>query len=72
MAAIKKHYIFGEGGVQKKAKELDVNYLGDIPLEMGLRKGSDNGFPFMANKDFKKTVTWRSYEDIAKKVAKKL
>ena len=41
----KKHYIFGEGGVEKTAKEFNKNFLGKIPLNQDLRNSADNGDP---------------------------
>jgi ATP-binding protein involved in chromosome partitioning len=37
--------IFGEGGGQLLAEELDVPLLGKIPITMALREQSDNGLP---------------------------
>src|SRR5215208_1635928 len=39
--------IFGEGGGQQLADELDVPLLGKIPLAEGLRRASDEGFPIV-------------------------
>ena len=43
MAKIYK--IFGEGGVEKTAKEYNKMFLGNIPLNMELRVSADNGEP---------------------------
>jgi ATP-binding protein involved in chromosome partitioning len=37
--------IFGEGGGQLLAEELDVPLLGQVPLTMSLREQSDSGLP---------------------------
>jgi ATP-binding protein involved in chromosome partitioning len=37
--------IFGHGGGRRKAEELKVPFLGEIPLEIGTRIGSDEGKP---------------------------
>ena len=37
--------IFGEGGGELLAEELDVPLLGNVPLTMPLREQSDNGLP---------------------------
>ncbi len=42
-----RHQIFGEGGGQKLADELDVPLLGKVPLEEGLREASDTGEPLV-------------------------
>ena len=39
--------IFGEGGGQELADELDVPLLGKVPLTMPLRSHSDDGIPLM-------------------------
>ena len=40
-----KHYIFGEAGVKYLSKDLNINFLGEIPLFMSLREASDFGRP---------------------------
>jgi ATP-binding protein involved in chromosome partitioning len=39
--------LFGEGGGQALADELDVPLLGKVPLTMPLREGADNGQPLV-------------------------
>lgn len=39
----KKHYIFGQGEGQNLSKQLNTEYLGEIPLMTGIREGSDKG-----------------------------
>ena len=41
----KEYKIFGEGGVEKTAKEFDKNFLGKIPLNQDLRNSADTGDP---------------------------
>jgi ATP-binding protein involved in chromosome partitioning len=41
--------IFGEGGGQELADELDVPLLGKVPLTMPLREQADNGLPLVFN-----------------------
>lgn len=43
-----RYAIFGEGGGQELADELDVPLLGKIPLTMPLREQSDAGVPLVA------------------------
>lgn len=38
-----KHYIFGNGEGEKLSKELEVDFLGEIPLLKEIRSGSDRG-----------------------------
>jgi ATP-binding protein involved in chromosome partitioning len=65
-----KYYIFGKDGVQKVAKELEVPFLGSIPLEMAMREAGDDGKPYMVDETYKDNEGYKSYMDIAKKVAK--
>jgi len=41
----KRYTIFGEGGGQRLADELDVPLLGQVPLVVSLREGADQGLP---------------------------
>ena len=41
----KEYKIFGEGGVEKTAKEFNKNFLGKIPLDQDLRNSADTGDP---------------------------
>ena len=41
----KEYKIFGEGGVEKTAKEFNKNFLGKIPLNQDLRNSADKGNP---------------------------
>ena len=42
-----RQYIFGQGGGEKTALDLDTKLLGQIPLYEGIRVGSDNGIPIV-------------------------
>lgn len=64
----KKYYIFGEGGVKKAAQELNVNLLAEIPLEVALREGSDNGKPYMNEKKHEGRPVWNAYMNLAKNI----
>ena len=41
----KEYKIFGEGGVEKTAKEFNKNFLGKIPIHQDLRVATDKGDP---------------------------
>jgi ATP-binding protein involved in chromosome partitioning len=43
----KKYHIFGEGGGRRIAEESDVAFLGEIPLNIGMREANDGGKPFV-------------------------
>ncbi|KAG9452581.1 hypothetical protein H6P81_005485 [Aristolochia fimbriata] len=44
-----KSYIFGCGGAQRTADEMNMEFLGEIPLEVGVRVSSDEGTPIVAS-----------------------
>jgi ATP-binding protein involved in chromosome partitioning len=44
-----RYALFGEGGGQLLADELDVPLLGKVPLTMPLREQADNGLPLVFN-----------------------
>ncbi len=46
----KKYQIFGEGGVEKTAKEFKKDFLGHLPLHPDLRNSSDKGEPLTHSK----------------------
>jgi ATP-binding protein involved in chromosome partitioning len=46
----KKYYIFGQGGARRLAEELNVPFLGEIPLEEEVRSGSDEGTPVVVSR----------------------
>ena len=65
-----KEYIFGKDGAKKKAKELQIDFLGEVPLNTSIRETSDSGKPIVAsNPDSQMSQV---YHDIAKKVIEKL
>src|SRR4051795_2566136 len=44
-----RYALFGEGGGQALADELDVPLIGKVPLTMPLREQADNGLPLVLN-----------------------
>tara|TARA_B100000676_G_scaffold313230_1_gene392520 strand:+ start:10000 stop:11178 length:1179 start_codon:yes stop_codon:yes gene_type:complete len=40
--------IFAHGGAAQAATQIGVDFLGEIPLEMAIREGGDNGTPIVA------------------------
>jgi len=46
----KNYNIFGDGGVEKTAKEYNKNFLGKIPINQDLRSSSDLGEPLTHSK----------------------
>ena len=41
--------IFGHGGAKKEAESLGMPFLGEVPLQMAIRKTSDDGTPIVAS-----------------------
>ena len=62
----KEYKIFGEGGVEKTAKEFNKDFLGHIPLDQELRASADNGEPLTYSKPDHKVS--KLFYDIAKKI----
>jgi len=44
-----KSEIFTHGGARNSAAQMGVDFLGEIPLEIEIREGSDNGIPILVN-----------------------
>ena len=42
---------FGSGGAEAAAKEMELDFLGRVPLSMGIRLASDGGVPPAAGTD---------------------
>ena len=62
----KEYKIFGEGGVEKTAKEFNKNFLGKIPIHQDLREATDKGDPLThSNPDHEVS---KIFKNIAKKI----
>ena len=64
-----KHYIFGEAGVKYLSKDLNINFLGEIPLIKSLREASDFGRPASLQES---TEVSKIFDDISKNVVEQL
>ncbi len=64
----KKYAIFGEGGVERIAKEFGKKFLGKIPINTKLRESADLGLP-LAYKEPDHEVS-KIFSEIAKKITK--
>jgi ATP-binding protein involved in chromosome partitioning len=60
--------IFGKGGGKKIAEELDVPYLGSIPLDIDMRKAGDEGRPFIIRRG--DSPTWASVDRVMEALIK--
>ena len=61
--------IFGEGGGKALADELGVELLGQIPLTLALREGSDRGKPIVFHEGTENDPARLAIEALAQKVA---
>ncbi|HET8900733.1 MAG TPA: Mrp/NBP35 family ATP-binding protein [Holophagaceae bacterium] len=43
----KETQIFGHGGVKAAAARMELPFLGEIPIDLGIREGGDNGKPLV-------------------------
>jgi ATP-binding protein involved in chromosome partitioning len=65
-----KYYIFGKGGGEKMAEELDVPFLGAIPIYQSIREGGDKGVPAVLDENSPVREAFMSVvESIAQQVA---
>ena len=62
----KEYKIFGEGGVEKTAKEFNKDFLGKIPLNQDLRNSADKGDP-LTHSDPNHEVS-KMFKNIAEKI----
>ena len=62
----KEYKIFGEGGVEKTAKEFNKKFLGKIPLNQDLRNSADRGNP-LTHSDPDHEVS-KIFKNIAEKI----
>ena len=46
----KEHHPFGHGGARAEAEKLGAPFLGEIPLDLDIRVGSDGGVPIVVSK----------------------
>jgi ATP-binding protein involved in chromosome partitioning len=65
----KKYYIFGQGGGRKLAEQLDVPFLGEIPLIKGISDSGDAGKPVILNEDGPMTA---AFIEMAERVAQQI
>lgn len=63
-------YIFGQGGARKTAEEMSLKFLGEIPLDVEIRSGSDEGVPIVMSKP--DSVISQVYGDVAERVVMRL
>lgn len=66
----KKHYIFLKGGGRRVSQELEVPFLGEIPMDPNVADGGDRGVPVIMSKPNDRAV--EAYKVLAGQVAASL
>ena len=64
-----KYYIFGHGGGQKLANQLEVPFLGEIPLVKGISDSGDAGKPVILDEQ---SPMSKAFTEMAQKVAQQV
>ena len=64
-----KYYIFGHGGGQKLASQLDIPFLGEIPLVKSIADSGDIGMPVILQNG---NPMSKAFADMAKRVAQQV
>lgn len=64
-----KYYIFGHGGGQKLANQLEVPFLGEIPLVKGISDSGDAGRPVVLDEQ---SPMSKAFTEMAQKVAQQV
>ncbi len=59
-------YIFGKGGGPKAAQELQVPFLGEIPIEQEIAEAGDSGIPIVAKNP--ESAATRAFQEAAKRI----
>ena len=61
-----EHFIFGKDGGKNIAEKFNIELLGQIPINIELRKKSDEGIPFVEL--YKEDKISKIFESIGKKI----
>jgi ATP-binding protein involved in chromosome partitioning len=65
----KRYDIFGSGGAQRRAGELDVPFLGEVPIQIGIRERGDDG---NTAGNFDDAATARFFTDICYRLVREI
>ncbi len=66
----RKYYIFGEGGGKRVAQDLDVDFLGEVPIDSRLVEEGDLGRPILVSHPDSPAA--QAFESLAAQVTRKL
>lgn len=64
-----KYYLFGKEGCKKLAEELNVPFLGQIPIVQSICEGGDNGTPVACDEN---TITGKAFAELAQNVVEQV
>jgi ATP-binding protein involved in chromosome partitioning len=64
-----KYYIFGKDGGKNLAQEMNIPFLGQIPIVMSIREGGDCGVPVACNEN---TASGNAFKELAINVIREL
>jgi ATP-binding protein involved in chromosome partitioning len=63
-----EHFIFGKDGGKNIARKFNIELLGQVPININLRKNSDEGTPFVDQ--FKNDEISKLFLEIANRITK--
>ncbi len=66
----KKYYLFGQGGGQRIADTLGVDFLGEVPIDPRVAESGDRGRPIVV--DHPESDTAKAFSNIAQEVANRV
>lgn len=66
----RKYYIFGEGGGKRMAQDLDVDFLGEVPIDPRIAEEGDRGRPILLSHPESEIA--QIFETLAAQVTRKL
>ncbi len=66
----RKYYLFGREGAKRLAEELDVPFLGEIPIEEAVREKSDDGKPIVLAAP--ESASAQAFREIARRMAQQI
>ncbi|KAA2240072.1 Mrp/NBP35 family ATP-binding protein [Chitinophaga agrisoli] len=64
-----KYYIFGKDGGKRLAEDMEIPFLGQIPLVQSIREGGDDGAPVMVGND---AITKQAFLEFAGNAARSI
>ena len=66
----RKYYLFGRGGAQKLARQLNVPFLGEVPIEQVVRERSDEGTPVVTSEPESQSA--QAFQQIAERTVEQV